>query len=311
MKQNYRQLCRSKSLPIFIQDWWWDALCGDDWDVFLVEKDGEIQAAMPYRVQQKYGFQIMNKPPFTIYNEPYMRPCKGKKQQELYQHQFQYLQSIFQLAVAKKLNIKLQFSPNITHTIALHQLGFQLEHQYTHVLEARDEQSAWEQLNRNVKRNIVAAQKNVNISLSDDYNEIYTLLKSTFIKSNATLGLTFEQFERLDKACSARNQRKILLARDENNQTKAFVYLVSDDAKIYLLMSGGESENLKGGALQLLYWAAVKEAILQQKTLDFDGSALQNIEAVLRSFGGVRTPKTMVTYFSNPILKALDYLSTR
>jgi hypothetical protein len=240
-----------------------------------------------------------------------MQPCKSAKQHDLYQHQYQHLQSIFQLAMPQKLNIKLQFSPNITHTIALHQLGFQLEHQYTHVLDVCDEQSAWKQLNRNVKRNITAAQKEITVSLSDEYNEIYALLKSTFVKSNATLGLTFEQFERLDKACSARNQRKILLARDENNQTKAFVYLVSDDVKIYLLMSGGESENLKGGALQLLYWTAIKEAILQQKILDFDGSALQNIEAVLRSFGGVRTPKTMVTYFSNPILKALDYLSTR
>jgi hypothetical protein len=307
-KQKYRQLCLTESLPIFIQDWWWDALCGNDWDVFLVEKDGVIQAAMPYRTQRKYGFQLMTKPPFTIYNEPYMQPCKSAKQYDLYQHQFQHLQAIFQLVVAKKLNIKLQFSPDITHTIALHQLGFQLEHQYTHIIHPRDEQSAWEQLNRNVKRNIVAAQKNINISLSDNYATIYQLLKLVFQKSNAVLDLSFEQFERLDQACVAHQARKIIVAQDENNRIKAFVYLVWDNKKIYLLMSGGEAADLKSGVMQLLYWEAIKEAITQQKTLDFDGSALSNVEAIIRSFGGVRSPKTMISYFSSSILKAINYL---
>lgn len=309
-KQKYRQLCRTTSLPIFIQDWWWDALCGDSWDVLLVENSGQIEAVMPYQIQKKYGFRLMNKPPFTIYNEPYICACKNTKQTDLYSHQFRYLQAIFQLALAKKASIKLQFSPDITHTIGLHQLGFHVAHHYTHILAAEDEQLAWERLNRNVKRNILAAQQNTSTLLSDDYEIIYTILKGVFSKSKTPLNLSFEQFERLDMACKVNKARKIIVAKNASGSIIAFVYLVSDDKKIYLLISGGEAADLKSGVMQLLYWEVVKEAILQQKILDFDGSVLPNIEAIIRSFGGVRTPKTIVTHYSNPLLKAIDYLKS-
>ncbi len=308
MKEKYRQLCRTESLPIFIQDWWWDALCGNDWDVFLIEKEGVIQAAMPYRIQRKMGFKLMNKPPFTIYNEPYILPCKSLKQVDLYSHQFKYLNAIFELALTQKANIKLQFSPNITHTIALYQLGFLIEHQYTHCSNIGDKQTAWSLVNRNVKRNIIAAENNINTSFSNDYKAVYKLLRTVFEKNKTKLALSFEQFERLDKACVVHDARKIIVAKDDKGEIKAFVYLVYDDKKMYLLMSGGEAADLKSGMMQLLYWEAIKESIAQQKILDFDGSSLQNIEAIIRSFGATRTPKTNITYYANPVIKAIDYL---
>ena len=48
-KELYRKFCADEeSLPIFSKDWWLDAVCGDDWDVCLVEKEGQILATLPY-----------------------------------------------------------------------------------------------------------------------------------------------------------------------------------------------------------------------------------------------------------------------
>ena len=44
-KEKYYTFCDiEKTIPIFSQAWWLDAVCGDDWDVCLVEKGNEIYA---------------------------------------------------------------------------------------------------------------------------------------------------------------------------------------------------------------------------------------------------------------------------
>lgn len=43
-KSKYRNLCAvEKNIPIFSQDWWLDAVCGEEnWDVIIIEKGGII-----------------------------------------------------------------------------------------------------------------------------------------------------------------------------------------------------------------------------------------------------------------------------
>ena len=59
-KQKYRLLCeQEKTIPVFNQAWWLDAVCGEaNWDICLVEKGGQIFASMPYYMKHKYGFNL-------------------------------------------------------------------------------------------------------------------------------------------------------------------------------------------------------------------------------------------------------------
>ena len=42
-KEKYYAFCEiEKTIPIFSQAWWLDAVCADAWDVCIVEKGGEI-----------------------------------------------------------------------------------------------------------------------------------------------------------------------------------------------------------------------------------------------------------------------------
>ena len=55
-KEKYADFCEvEKTIPIFSQSWWLDAVCGNAWDVCLVEKGGEIYASMPYQIKTRYG----------------------------------------------------------------------------------------------------------------------------------------------------------------------------------------------------------------------------------------------------------------
>ncbi|MDR0845251.1 MAG: GNAT family N-acetyltransferase, partial [Tannerella sp.] len=48
-KDAYHTLCRTEeSIPIFSQEWWLDAVCGEsNWDVLLTEENNRVQAAWP------------------------------------------------------------------------------------------------------------------------------------------------------------------------------------------------------------------------------------------------------------------------
>ena len=63
-KQLYAQFCESNpDVPLFMRDWWLDAVCaGKQWDAFI-EKDanGEICAALPYlfRTRARMNYIVM------------------------------------------------------------------------------------------------------------------------------------------------------------------------------------------------------------------------------------------------------------
>ena len=78
-KEKYYDLCEiEKTIPIFSQAWWIDAVCGDDWDVCLVEKGNEIYATMPYHVIKRYGFTILQQPSLTQNLGPWLRSSSAK-----------------------------------------------------------------------------------------------------------------------------------------------------------------------------------------------------------------------------------------
>ena len=67
-KELYRELClHTSNLPIFMQDWWMDAVCaGKQWDVLLsYDSNGNIQAAMPYLIRKKAWMKYIVMPQQT------------------------------------------------------------------------------------------------------------------------------------------------------------------------------------------------------------------------------------------------------
>ena len=68
-KEQYRDLCKEEnSIPLFCQDWWMDAVCFNEWDVFLADEKGEIVGALPYHQRKKIGFNCVLQPQLTQYN---------------------------------------------------------------------------------------------------------------------------------------------------------------------------------------------------------------------------------------------------
>src|SRR2546428_14107929 len=65
--EKYREFCKKDpSIPIYLKDWWLDAVCGDQhWEVNLIKLDGKIVAAHPFFRKSKFGFKVISTPLFT------------------------------------------------------------------------------------------------------------------------------------------------------------------------------------------------------------------------------------------------------
>ena len=65
-KDKYRTLCRERrdELPIYMQDWWLDTVCGErHWEAILLEgKKGQAIAALPLYLPIR---EVAIMPPFT------------------------------------------------------------------------------------------------------------------------------------------------------------------------------------------------------------------------------------------------------
>ena len=74
-KEKYNIFCQSeKDMPIFSKPYWLDALCGvENWDVILLEEQGEIIASMPYYFKLEWGFSIIKMPILTQKLGPFIK----------------------------------------------------------------------------------------------------------------------------------------------------------------------------------------------------------------------------------------------
>ena len=70
-KEKYKILCENNSIPLFAQYYWLDSICENNWDVIIIEENGEILGTMPYMITYENGEKIVQKISLTQNNGIY------------------------------------------------------------------------------------------------------------------------------------------------------------------------------------------------------------------------------------------------
>lgn len=61
-KEKYGEFCKITYVPIYSQSWWMDAVCrAENWNVWLCEKNGVVVAPMPYYLESRNGYRLLQK----------------------------------------------------------------------------------------------------------------------------------------------------------------------------------------------------------------------------------------------------------
>ncbi|MHA8053751.1 GNAT family N-acetyltransferase [Aquirufa sp. OSTEICH-129A] len=292
-KEKYREFCKTEiSIPIFSKAWWLDALCGDNWDVCLVEDDSKIVASMPYyKVYNKLGMLSLLNAPESQFLGPWISELKLGSSKKISLEKKYFDELINQLPQYSHFEQKWHYKNN--NWLPFYWRGFDQTTNYTYKLyDLSDLEKVWSGFKSNIQSDIRKATNRFNLSIRTDLRvEDFLVLNSqTFERQGVKLPYSRDFIMRLDEACKNNNSRQIFIAEDEQGRHHAGAYIIWDNDCAYYLMGGADPKLRTSGAMSLCIWEAIKFSSKVSRTFDFEGSMIESIEKYFRSFGAIQVP---------------------
>ncbi len=304
-KSKYIEFCKTNpDIPIFSMDWWLDITVGEhNWDVSIIERNGEIIASLPYSLMKKYIFNVINMPKLTPFMGVWIKYPSNQKYTTKLSYEKDYFNALIE-GLPHFDAFYQDFHWSFTNWMPFHWQGFKQTTGYTYVLEnTRDLEQLFSNFRENIRREIRKSEKMITVVVEEDIDKFYNIHKKTFDRQQMSSPYPLELIKKLDEACKIRNCRKMWFALDDKGQVHSAIYVVWNSKAVYYLMSGGDPQLRTSGATSLLMWKAIKEASEQNKQFDFLGSMIEPIDRFFRGFGAVQKPYLQISKKNGKLIK--------
>lgn len=301
-KEIYIGFCEkcADQLPVFYQPWWLDKVCVDgQWDVALsLDGESKVIGCLPYYITRKFGQKIISMPPLTPFagiltfiDEDLKEVNKSKKEQKIIENLIQQLpQNITYFTQS--------FYYSFANWLPFFWKSYCQTTRYSYVIHNI---KAWTPDNAaaNVRNKINQAGKELQYREIDDPAVIYHLVNKGLKAKKIKIPLSLDGFMSFDQILSGKNQRKMLVAYDQNNQIHAGIYLVYDHLSVYNILLGSDPDLRKSGAVPFLLSKAIKASSSVVDRFDFEGSMLNSVNDLFAGFGSERVPYFRIFKFKN------------
>lgn len=314
-KERYAQLCATEStISLYDQPWWMDVCAGggDNWDVLLYEKNGNILGTLPYYVKESHGLRYITVPRRTQHNGVWVKyPPSGKYQKRLALEKevmTALIEHLEEAAQKKKIVYYQQsFSPSVTNWLPFYWKGYHQTTRYTYLIPAGEGyDQIFSKFDYAVRYDVKRAAPHAIIEDSDDIDALYRMHCMTMGRQGRSSSYSKEFVAAFDRALAEHNCRKILLAKDAEGNLHSAVYIAFDANWVYYLFSGTDPQYRKSNFQTVLLCRAIQFACDTGRGFDFEGSMVPGIEQFFREFGPIQTPFFSIhkIYTKNPLLRA-------
>ncbi len=288
-KMKYRKLFDSeygKDIPLFIRPWYLDAVAGEDWDVILVEKGGEVVGALPIYMRKKFGFRVIVIPPLTQHMGPYIKYPKGQKYYRRLSWEKEIINKILDCLPGYDF-MSINLYHGITNCLPFMWRGFDCRVRYTYVIEKdRILEDIIKEMEVDVRRRLRRAEeRGVEVVESEDVEGFYEINRETFLRKGMEIPYGIEVVSKIYKFGRKRGACKILFAVDSEGKRLGAGFFAKDDRSYYYLMSGITEEGRRLGAMDVILMKGISMALEEGFNFDFEGSIVEEIEKFFRSFG--------------------------
>jgi hypothetical protein len=306
LKEKYRSFCENQAMPLFLQPWWLDAVCGEsNWRPLLsFDKNGKVRGAMAIYEKQKYGMNWILQPVFTQFLGVWINyPPDLLLSRQKISLEMEVLNDLSaQFPDAAYVNIQCHF--DLQNGMPFHWAGFHLGTKYTFFMPKETSiEDTFQQLRKDVRKNIRAAETTLTVEYSDDITLLYEWGKQAVERSGGKQVFTLAFLEQLDVALKKNGERHLLTSKDAAGIVHGIAYFVCDNNTIYLLASGINLK-VKGASIVALVWEGIKLAKATNRGFDFEGSMLPHIEAFNRGFNGELRPYLILKKAKNKWIQA-------
>lgn len=293
-KEKYRVLCKTETtIPVFLMDWWMDAVCGiEAWDVLLVEKGSKIAGAMPYYLNEHKKSKMILEPPLTQVNGVWIKYPPGQKYSKKLSYDTEIMGDIIDQLESLKINYYNQnFHYSVTNWLPFYWRGFQQTTRYTYVIDdIQNIEKAYANFYRARKRDIALAADIVTVKCDLSAEEFYDHQKSSLEKQGKKISFSYKLFKSLYDAVYKNNAGKTFYAVDKDYNIHSAIFVVWNKMSAYFLICSIDPDFRWSNTNTLLVWEAMKYVSMKTKSFDLEGSMIKNVENYFRTFGAVQIP---------------------
>ncbi|WP_321439177.1 GNAT family N-acetyltransferase [uncultured Bacteroides sp.] len=313
-KEQYRELCKEENnIPLFCQDWWMDAVCFNEWDVFLADEKGEIVGALPYHQRKKMGFNCVLQPQLTQYNGIWIK----RKQFATDHERLSYEKRIFNKLIEQLEQLGLSFYQQCFHMIITNWLpfywqGYKQTTRYTYLISNIDNpEKVFSRFSPAKQRQIRKCENQLHLSLDMRPDEFYSHHKQSLKERGEEISYSYELFLRIYKATQSNNAGQLFAIKDDNGEVHACLFVVWDKASAYTLLYSISPQYASSGASTLVIWEAIRFLVHKTRCFDFEGSMVEGIENSYRQFGTTQKPYFLIEKYYSVLFKLLFSIHKR
>jgi hypothetical protein len=294
-------------MPIFLKDWWIDAVVdGASWDVVVIKKNDEILAAMPYVIKKRWGGNYILMPKLTQFLGPWFRPLEAKYSNRLSKQMGQMEDILDRLPVFSHFQQNWHYSQ--TNWLPFYWRGFNQTTRYTYIIEdLEDLNRVWHNFSSSYRNKIRKAEKSLTVKHGLCIDEFYKINEMTFLRQGLAIPYSYKFLKKHEDALKRHNSRMIFYAVDETGAMHSALYLIWDGMSSYIHMVGDNPDLRNSGAGILLIWEAIKftKEELRLNKVDFEGSMIRNVERVRRDCGAKQIPYYRISKTSSRWLRLI------
>jgi hypothetical protein len=291
----YRSYASSKSLPLFMQPQWLDAVCGDqDWYASVaLDASGDITGLLPWVRTWRYGFSVIQPPLLTQYLGVHFHYPKQKhfKLTSVYAFEKKVIGDLA-AQLPRVAMTKIVMPPTMRNNLSWQWLGYKESVQYTYRIPTGPDIASLRSAYKNtVRTNMIKAQEHVVIRESEDPDLLFDLLNSVFRRKLLPNPYTRSYIRNMFFRLRQMQAGTLLVAYDiATDAPHSALLLASDATEMHGVLTGQDAQYKNSCSLFLLYDRMIELAQKEGKILDMNGSMQPSIEHFFRSFGGECTP---------------------
>jgi hypothetical protein len=277
---------------VFHEAWWLDLATDGNWRAATVRRGNEIVGEMPYSLGRKGLWRTSHMPPLTRTLGPALKPFAGDPAHAVLDRidittrlieQIPEVDSFYQI-----------FDPRVDDALAFGLNGFSVSTRYTlQFSPERDVEQLWKGLNGKTRNLIRTGQKFLKVAPIEspaEFNRFYNANLAAHSRSNI---YGTDLMQRLVSEFVQRGAGYLLGAYNADGHLVAAIGVTCDRNAAYYLLSS-RSPDAHGGAISVLIWAAIQDAMRRKLTFDFDGIPNANTFRFLSGFNPTLRPRLVV-----------------
>ncbi|MEX3955029.1 GNAT family N-acetyltransferase [Trinickia sp. EG282A] len=268
---------------IFHEPWWLDLATGGRWAMARVMHGNQVLGEMPYYLARRGVWRVSPLPPLTRTLGPVIRPMGLDAAHEL-RHRLRVTSQLIEQLPAVDCFFQV-FDCHVQDAVAFALHGFTVSARYTFQVGAPSAATdVWDRMHSKTRNAIRNASRTLKVQPFDAPSQFLRFYESNLASRSRTNAYGRDAMSALLHATLERRAGRLIGAYDSGGLVGA-IGLVWDRHTMYYLLSS-RAERAHSGAISLLLWTAIQDAIERKLTFDFDGFAGVSGFNFLSGFGG-------------------------